>query len=76
MINITYFKSFHTMSFSRLVRQRSKTDFPSQERGVWKRERSQHWWNDLVKQTYDDKFWIVNFCMTRGTFFYICEQLE
>ena len=28
MINITYFKSFDTLSLSRLVMQRCKTDFP------------------------------------------------
>ena len=48
MINITYFKSFDTMSLSRLVMRRCKRDFPyfvslglvlglCQDRGVWKR---------------------------------------
>ena len=87
MINIVYFKSFDTLSLSRLVMQRRKIDFPyfvimglvlglCQDRGVCKRTRSQHWWNGVVKRTYDDKFWIDNFRMTRGTFFFICEELQ
>ena len=67
--------------------KRRKRDFPyfvsmglvlglCQERGVLKRERPQHWWNDIVKRTYDDKFWIHKFGMTRGTLFYICEELQ
>ena len=43
---------------------------------VWKRERSWHWWNDIVKRKHDDKFWIGNFRLTGGTLFYICLQLQ
>ena len=85
-INITYFKSFATMSLSRLVMHRRKRDFLyfvnmglvlglCHETGAWKREDSQHQWDDtIVKRTYDDNVWIDNFRTTRGTLFYICDE--
>ena len=37
----------------------------SQERILWMKERSNHWWEHIVKSIFTQKDWIENFCMSQ-----------
>ena len=48
----------------------------SQERMLWTKERSSHWWEHVVKSTFTQKDWIENFRMSQCTFSYLCDELQ
>ena len=45
-------------------------------RSIWMKERSSVWWDHLVNGVFTDSDWITNFCMSRGTFMYVCNQIR
>lgn len=45
-------------------------------RTVWMYERSAHWWNHIVLETFTDSDWLENFRVSRTTFVYLCSELE
>jgi len=45
------------------------------DRRIWKLERSAHWWEHIVKETFSDHDWMENFRMNRTTFDYLCTKL-
>ena len=48
----------------------------SQERMLWTKERSSHWWEHVVKSTFTQNDWIENFRMSQCTFSYLCDELR
>lgn len=48
---------------------------PKKRKRIWRRERSNHWWTHIVPG-FDDKEWYENFRMKKGTFDWLCSQLE
>ncbi|XP_066288575.1 uncharacterized protein [Branchiostoma lanceolatum] len=46
------------------------------ERMLGAYDRSQHWWERDVLQTFSDEKWMENFRMTKATFDYLCEKLQ
>ena len=46
------------------------------DRSVWTKERSIHWWEYLVNDTFTASAWLANFRMSRATFVYLCDQLR
>ncbi|XP_013409304.1 protein ANTAGONIST OF LIKE HETEROCHROMATIN PROTEIN 1 [Lingula anatina] len=47
----------------------------SPERTIWSRERSSHWWERIVNETFDDRDWQESFRMRRETFEYLVNEL-
>ena len=45
-------------------------------RRVWSYERSAHWWDHIVLETFNDTDWLENFRLSRATFLYICNELS
>ncbi|KAI8499833.1 hypothetical protein Bbelb_221500 [Branchiostoma belcheri] len=46
------------------------------DRGIWARERSQHWWQCIVLETYTDQEFYRRFRMRRGTFHFRVSDLH
>ena len=49
--------------------------FPS-PRCMWMKERSNHWWEHVVKTTFMPQDWLNNFRVSRATFEYLCIKLR
>ena len=45
-------------------------------RTLWAKERSAHWWDDVVKEVFTQQDWLENFRLSRETFFYVCNELR
>ena len=45
-------------------------------RTVWMYERSAHWWNHIVLETFTDSDWLENFHVSRTAFVYLCSELQ
>ena len=45
-------------------------------RSLWMKERSDRWWEHVVKSTFTPQDWIDNFRMSQATFNYICMKLR
>ena len=45
-------------------------------RTVWSYEKSAHWWDHIVLQTFTDSDWLENVCVSRATFLYLCSERE
>ena len=45
-------------------------------RTIWMYERSAHWWNQIVLETFTDSDWLENFNVSRTTFVYLFRELE
>ena len=51
--------------------------FPQREmRLLWTKERSSHWWDEIVNSRFTLEDWLANFRMSRDTYVYLCEQLR
>jgi len=48
----------------------------SPERMIWTKERSSHWWENVVKSTFAPQDWLENFRMSQCTFMYLCDELR
>ena len=48
---------------------------PSQ-RSIWMKERSGHWWENVVKATFTPHDWLMNFRVSHATFQYLCTKLS
>ena len=46
------------------------------EKTIWGKQRSRKWWTDIVKGTFSDDQWMVNFRMTKATFEISCNDLR
>ena len=46
------------------------------ERMIWTKEKTNHWWEHIVKSTYTPKDWLENFCMSLSTSAYLCDELR
>lgn len=42
-------------------------------RRIYAKERSDHWWQYIVKTQFDDKDWVENFRMSKATFYFLVE---
>ena len=45
-------------------------------RTQWAKERSSHWWEQVVNSTFTPRDWLENFRMCRETFLYLCDKLR
>lgn len=61
--------------FMHLVTSLSVLSFPS-ERSLWIKERSDHWWEHVVKLTFTPQDWLNNFRVSQDTFKYLCLKLK
>ena len=43
---------------------------------LWMKERSNHWWEHVVKSTFAPQDWLENFHMSQYTFMYLCNELQ
>ena len=43
---------------------------------VWVKERSSHWWDQVVLSTFSSSDWLTNFQMSKATFEFLCHRLE
>lgn len=48
----------------------------SQERTMWMKYRSQHFWEQVVNKHYKDEDWLESFRMRKCTFMWLCDQLR
>ena len=46
------------------------------QRLLWSKERSDHWWDRIVKNSFSDTDWYENFRMTHTTFNFLCGELK
>lgn len=46
------------------------------ERRFWTRYRSNHWWEHVVNEEFDEEEWMQNFRMSRATFTMLCDKLR
>ena len=43
---------------------------------VWTKERSTHWWEQVVNSSFTPQDWLNNFRMSKDTFLYLCDKLR
>lgn len=48
----------------------------SQERNIWMKKRSKHWWEQIVQNHFKEEDWIESFRMRKCTFLWLCDQLK
>ena len=41
---------------------------------LWAKERSSHWWEQVVNSTFTPQDWLENFRMSHDTFLYLCDK--
>ncbi len=47
-----------------------------ENRAMWAKERSGHWWDHVVNATFTTQDWLHNFRMSHETFLYLCDKLR
>ena len=45
-------------------------------RTIWRKPRSENWWDLIVEQSFEDSDWQINFRMGRRTFDFLCQELH
>ena len=48
---------------------------PLPQRMIWTKEKSSHWWEQIVKSIFTPNDWLENFRISQSTFAYLCNEL-